>query len=81
MKNYKNSFFYLIVVGIFSALIYWTIKNGKLLEKPDVDKYYEMEVYLKSAEVAADKGDKDKAIEIFQNIQKQLNKLTCVALV
>ena len=36
MKNYKNSFFYLIVVGIFSALIYWTIKNGKLLEKPDV---------------------------------------------
>ena len=36
MKNYKNSFFYLIVVGIFSALIYWTIKNGKLLEKSDV---------------------------------------------
>jgi len=36
MKNYKNSFFYLIVVGIFSALIYWTLKNGKLLEKPDV---------------------------------------------
>ena len=36
MKNYKNSFFYVIVVGIFSALIYWTIKNGKLLEKSDV---------------------------------------------
>jgi len=36
MKNYKNSFFYLIVVGIFSALIYWTIKNGKLLEKSNV---------------------------------------------
>ncbi|WP_396218565.1 cation:proton antiporter [Flavobacterium sp.] len=36
MKNYKNSFFYLLVVGIFSALIYWTIKNGKLLEKSDV---------------------------------------------
>ncbi len=36
MKNYKNSFFYLIIVGIFSALIYWTLKNGKLLEKPDV---------------------------------------------
>lgn len=36
MKNYKNSFFYLIVVGIFSALIYWTLKNGKLLEKQDV---------------------------------------------
>lgn len=36
MKNYKNSFFYLLVVGIFSALIYWTIKNGKLLEKPGV---------------------------------------------
>lgn len=26
----------MIVVGIFSALIYWTIKNGKLLEKSDV---------------------------------------------
>lgn len=36
MMNYKNSFFYLLVVGIFSALIYWTIKNGKLLEKSDV---------------------------------------------
>lgn len=36
MKNYKNSFFYLLVVGVFSALIYWTIKNGKLLEKSDV---------------------------------------------
>ncbi len=36
MKNYKNSFFYLLIVGIFSALIYWTLKNGKLLEKPDV---------------------------------------------
>ncbi|MES2864439.1 MAG: cation:proton antiporter [Bacteroidota bacterium] len=36
MKKFKNSFFYVIIVGIFSALIYWTIKNGKLLEKPDV---------------------------------------------
>ena len=26
----------MIVVGIFSALIYWTIKNGKLLEKSNV---------------------------------------------
>jgi len=36
MRNFKHSFFYIIIVGIFSALIYWTIKNGKLLEKPDV---------------------------------------------
>ncbi len=36
MKNFKHSFFYVIVVGIFSALIYWTLKNGKLLEKSDV---------------------------------------------
>lgn len=33
MKNFKHSLFYLFVVGLFSALIYWTIHNGKLLEK------------------------------------------------
>jgi Kef-type K+ transport system membrane component KefB len=36
MKNFKNSFFYLIIIGLFSAIIYWTIKNGKLLENSDV---------------------------------------------
>ncbi|SEJ13755.1 cation:proton antiporter [Flavobacterium terrigena] len=36
MRNFKHSFFYIIIVGIFSALIYWTVKNGKLLEKPNV---------------------------------------------
>jgi len=55
--------------------------NNLLLDKPDVNKYYEMEVYLKSAEFAAEKGNKDKAIEIFQNIQKQINKISCAALV
>lgn len=33
MKNIKHSLFYVFVIGVFSALIYWTIHNGKLLEK------------------------------------------------
>ena len=32
MKNYKNTFFYLTVTGGFTALIYWIISKGKLLE-------------------------------------------------
>jgi len=34
MKNFKNSFFYIIVIGVFSGLIYWIIGQGKLLEIP-----------------------------------------------
>lgn len=33
MKNIKHSVFYVFVVGLFSALIYWTIHNGKTLEQ------------------------------------------------
>lgn len=32
MKNYKNTFFYFSVTGGFSALIYWIIVKGKVLE-------------------------------------------------
>jgi Kef-type K+ transport system membrane component KefB len=32
MKNYKNGAFYIAVTGGFSALIYWIISEGKLLE-------------------------------------------------
>ncbi len=32
MKSIKNSFFYLIIIGGFSSLIYWIILKGKLLE-------------------------------------------------
>jgi Kef-type K+ transport system membrane component KefB len=32
MKNYKNTFFYFSVTGGFSALIYWIIAKGKVLE-------------------------------------------------
>ncbi|CAN1557091.1 KefB Kef-type K+ transport systems, membrane components [Flavobacteriaceae bacterium] len=32
MKNVKNSFFYLIIIGGFSFLIYWIILKGKMLE-------------------------------------------------
>lgn len=38
MKNNKNSFFYVVIVGIFSAIIYFTLKNGKLLENGNVIK-------------------------------------------
>ncbi|MSP85709.1 MAG: cation/H(+) antiporter, partial [Flavobacteriaceae bacterium] len=32
MKNYKNTFFYFSVTGGFTALIYWIISKGKVLE-------------------------------------------------
>lgn len=32
MKNFKNSVFYIIVTGGFSALIYWILSQGKFLE-------------------------------------------------
>ena len=33
MKNFKNSAFYLVIVGVFSAFIYWALKNGRKLEE------------------------------------------------
>jgi hypothetical protein len=33
MKNIKHSLFYVFVIGFFSVLIYWTIDNGKSLER------------------------------------------------
>ena len=32
MRNVKNSFFYLIIIGGFSALMYWILSKGKMLE-------------------------------------------------
>jgi Kef-type K+ transport system membrane component KefB len=32
MRSIKNSFFYLIIIGGFSSLMYWIILKGKLLE-------------------------------------------------
>lgn len=32
MKNFKNSFFYIAVIGVFSALIYWILQIGVGLE-------------------------------------------------
>jgi hypothetical protein len=31
-EKYKNTLFYFGVTGLFSALIFWIIKRGKLLE-------------------------------------------------
>jgi len=33
MKNLKNSLFYIVITGGFSALIYWILTKGKLLEE------------------------------------------------
>ncbi|KOS05683.1 transporter [Flavobacterium akiainvivens] len=32
MKKFKNSAFYVIIIAVFSFLIYWALKNGKTLE-------------------------------------------------
>lgn len=32
MKNFKNSFFYVGVLGVAFAAMYWTVQNGKVLE-------------------------------------------------
>jgi Kef-type K+ transport system membrane component KefB len=32
MRSFKNSFFYLIIIGVSSALMYWIILKGKMLE-------------------------------------------------
>ncbi len=32
MKRFKNSAFYVILIAIFSGLIYWVLKNGRSLE-------------------------------------------------
>jgi hypothetical protein len=33
MRKIKNTFFYLIIIGGFSTVMYWIILNGKMLEK------------------------------------------------
>lgn len=33
MKKFRNSFFYVTVIVVFSAIIYWALKNGKHLEE------------------------------------------------
>ncbi|KGO91655.1 cation:proton antiporter [Flavobacterium subsaxonicum] len=33
MKKFRNSLFYITVIAVFSALIYWALKNGKTLEE------------------------------------------------
>lgn len=32
MKNFKNTFFYIAIIGVFSSLMYWVITKGKVLE-------------------------------------------------
>ncbi|MDR6966618.1 Kef-type K+ transport system membrane component KefB [Flavobacterium arsenatis] len=32
MKNFKSTFFYIAIIGVFSSLMYWIIQKGKVLE-------------------------------------------------
>lgn len=32
MRKFRNSLFYITIIAVFSALIYWALKNGKTLE-------------------------------------------------
>lgn len=32
MRNFKNTLFYLVIIGGFTALMYWIVEQGKLLE-------------------------------------------------
>lgn len=32
MKNFKNTFFYIAIIGVFSSLMYWVVTKGKVLE-------------------------------------------------
>lgn len=32
MKNFKNTFFYISTIGVFSVLMYWIVQRGKILE-------------------------------------------------
>ncbi len=32
MRNFKNTIFYLIIIGGFTTLMYWTLEQGRLLE-------------------------------------------------
>lgn len=32
MKKFRNSIFYTVIIAVFSAIIYWAMKNGKTLE-------------------------------------------------
>ncbi|MFY0482708.1 cation:proton antiporter [Flavobacterium sp. PLA-1-15] len=32
MKNFKNTFFYIAIISVFSSLMYWVISKGKVLE-------------------------------------------------
>lgn len=36
MKNSRNALFYTITIGVFSALLYFFIQQGQLLQKPDL---------------------------------------------
>jgi len=32
MKNFKSTFFYIAIIGVFSSLMYWILQKGKVLE-------------------------------------------------
>ncbi|MBW3518469.1 cation:proton antiporter [Flavobacterium sp. NKUCC04_CG] len=45
MSKYKNTFFYITVIGLFSALMYWIVSQGELLEENVVPVTSELTTY------------------------------------
>ncbi|WP_430614391.1 cation:proton antiporter [Flavobacterium sp. JP2137] len=45
MAKYKNTFFYIAVIGLFSALMYWIVSRGQLLEENVVPVISELTTY------------------------------------
>ncbi len=45
MLKYKNTFFYITVIGLFTALMYWVVSQGELLEENVVPVTSELSVF------------------------------------
>lgn len=45
MSKYKNTFFYITVIGLFTALMYWIVSRGELLEENVIPVTSELSTY------------------------------------
>ena len=66
MKNFKNSIFYTLTIGGFSALIYWILTNGKYLEE--------------GREIVASKSGKDQWNEFVDAMVHNVNESLAILL-
>ena len=66
MKNFRNSIFYTLTIGGFSALIYWILTNGKYLEE--------------GREIVAPKSGKDQWNEFVDAMVHNVNESLAILL-